>query len=62
MNTVLVSESRTPVPASQPDWRDAYRPGVPWSMRRPCGAWFRACPAVVAPRMRLLTMASCSAP
>lgn len=40
-------------------WRAAYEPGLPWLLRRPCGAWFRACQAVICPRQRLLTMASC---
>jgi len=40
-------------------WRASYGPGLPWSLTRPCGAWFRACASVSSPRQRLLTMASC---
>ena len=43
------------------DWRSAYEPGLSWALRRPCGAWFRACVSVSSPRQRPLTSASCVA-
>lgn len=53
MNTSVLNDTESN------DWRSAYGPGLPWALRRPCGAWFRACGSVESPRQRLLTSASC---
>lgn len=57
-NPLTVDLERRTTPG-EPDWRRAYDPPLVWSMRQPCGVWFRACAATASIRMRVLTMASC---
>ena len=59
-STLIRSHSFSePAAFDMTDWRSCYEPPLAYSIRRPCGAWFRVCTVAIAPRMRLLTTASC---